>query len=135
MRTNFDAVDIVWKVLDGSQIKAAIDGKIYKYTRPTNSEKEDVVINALPISPGTPQRCVVNANIYTRNLKLNIGGVAVNSMPDNVRLNALTTIALNAIEDVSKDNHYFFVEQQAVISEEALSQHYTNIRIEFLFTN
>jgi hypothetical protein len=135
MRTNIDALNIVWSVLNGSPLKSAIDGKIYKSSRPLNSDKEDVVINALPISPGIPQRCIVNVNIYTRNLSLNIGGQPDNTMPDIVRMNTLAGLAIAALDEVSGDQYYFFVEQQATIKEPELFQHYINIRTEFFFTH
>lgn len=135
MRTNIEAIDIVWQTLNNSLLKSAIDGKIYKSSRPTNSKMEDVVINSLPITSGTPQLCIVNVNIYTRNLQLKINGTPDNSMPDNQRLNELTAIAFDVLNHVSGGDYFFYVEQQAIIKEEQLLQHYSNIRVEFLFTN
>lgn len=133
MKDVSQAIDIVWRDLTSAGIGNA--GKIFKITRALNSRSEDIVINALPISEGTLQRCYINVNVYVNNLKLNIDGQADNTLPNTVRLKELTSAVISALEEVSADDHYYFVQQQAIIRDEQIGQHYSNIRIEFYFTN
>lgn len=133
MKNVSQAIDIVWRDLTLARIGNT--GKVFKITRALNSRNEDIVINALPISEGTLQRCYINVNVYVNNLNLTIGGQQDNTLPNTVRLAQLTSAIISALEEVSADDHYYFVQQQTVIRDEQIGQHYSNIRLEFYFTN
>jgi len=133
MKTNIKAVDAVWKVLKDAGIPALINGKIYKFSRALNSRNEDIVINALPITEEIPQRCYVNVNVYVNNLSVKINGQTDNTIPDLLRLDELTNSIIGVLEEVTNDDYYFSIGQHAVLSDDSISQYYSNIRIEFYF--
>ena len=135
MKSNLDAIDVVFALLKGGQLSQAIDGKIYKLKRPTNSQAEDIVLNALPISPDIPQTCVVNVNVYVRNLNVKINGKPEQKMPDTARIRALSKMACDELFDVAADDYYFYIAQQTTIEVEEINMHYINIRISFHYTN
>lgn len=134
MTTTLDAVDIVWKRLNESPIKAAITGGIYK-KRPLNSSLEDVVINSLPISALQLQEGLVNVNIHVPNLVITNGTVQDPTQPNHARLKALATIAALSLNDVWIDDVHFTIQQQTVFEEPEINEHYVNFRLLFYAVN
>lgn len=131
MRTTFDAISIIYKVLK-QDVSTQISGDIYKLVRPLNSKKEDIVINALPASEGLLQELALNINCYVPDIEVNVNG-QVDKLPDTKRMNEVALLVIDAVEDVSNDDNHFFITNQAVIQDQA--GHYVNIRLMFLFTN
>ncbi|MDP2234967.1 MAG: hypothetical protein Q8J88_00915 [Bacteroidales bacterium] len=134
MKTNFDAIDAIWKRLTAQQIATAISGEIYKLQRPFNSDKEDIVINALPITETIPQECVVNVNCYVPNLIVKVKGQET-KMPDTVRIKQISDLVLSKLENVAEATFHYFVTNQAVLANESGNEYYSNIRLTFIFTN
>lgn len=133
MRTNYDAAGIIWKVLN-SDLSGHISGGVYKFNRPFDSEKEDVVLTALPITANDSlQECVINVNCYAPNLKVKIKGKVDDTIADSVRLAQITQLVFALLHDVSQEGCYFFVSGQAILTNETGNEHYSNIRITFLF--
>jgi hypothetical protein len=58
-----------------------------------NSDKEDVVINSLPINNSQMQSGVFNVNIHVPNLVLNINGNIDTTQPNHERIKQLTALA------------------------------------------
>lgn len=136
MRSTLKAVDILYQILKlTSSITSAISGKVYKDRRPDNSDKEDIVVNSLPINFEQVQQAVLNVNIHVPNLKLNINGVQDNSQPDRVRLDTITDLVMTAVKDHVGSDYWFFIQQQNVFPSENFMEHYSNIRIDFYSEN
>lgn len=131
MRTTLDAISIIFKVLK-QDVSSQISGDIYKLVRPLNSVKEDIIINALPVSEGLLQELALNINCYVPDIEVNVNG-QVEKFPDTKRMNEVALLVIEAVEDVSNDDNHFFVTNQAVIQDQA--GHYVNLRLMFLFTN
>jgi hypothetical protein len=134
MKSTLDLVDIVWTALDASALKAAITGDISKHRRTPNSTKEDIVINALPISGAQIQEAIVNVNLHVPDIKVNKNGMD-DFMPNHTRLKALCNIALNALQDNWGEDYNFDVQQQNLFRDEEANDHYINIRLEFYNVN
>lgn len=134
MKTTFDAVDIIWKKLNAAfVVKKLISGGVYKYRRPFNSELEDIVINSLPLNVGMPDECVVNVNCYVPNIKISVQGTSNNDIPDTLRLKTLADLIIVQLIDNADDQHYYYVEFQSLLSNEAGNEFYSNIRLNFKF--
>lgn len=134
MRNTFNIVDILTAVLMAdSGLTSDITGKVYRNgERPVNSDKEDVVVNSLPVTNDQLQRSVANVNIHVPNIERTINGIE-NSMPDLVRLESLTDRVILIVDEKYFADHWFFVQQQNFFQEEG--QAYTNIRVEFFSEN
>ncbi len=128
MKTQFDAINILFQIVNSSSLKSTINGTVNKLKRPAGSDKEDVVINAITLGDTNLQEGVFNVNIYVPNIQ-----VQKSSLPNTVRLQALSVLALTALEEVSGDNYSFFVSSQSIFEEVDINYHFFNFRIEFRF--
>lgn len=127
MRTTFDQETILFNILNGSAaLKSAISGGIYKRRRPTNSDKEDVVVISLPIGDGSIQFGTANVNIHVPDVK---------EFPDNTKLEALTNIVKPLLEETYGDDYVLYISLQQIFEETEINQHYVNLRVDFEFHN
>jgi hypothetical protein len=134
MRTAQDNVIIVWKKINDSALSTEISGGVYKGSRPVNSVSEDIVVNTLGLPNQQVQQSIINVNIHVPNKDARIDGV-INSVCDDERLNELTRMALELLnEDYSGDDWHFEVQQHTQPVEQEGS-YYVNIRIEFYSLN
>lgn len=133
MKTNFEAIDVIWKRLKDSN--PTISGGIYKISRPFNSKVEDIIINALPISDTIPQECVVNVNCYVPNIEVSIKGQVNQSVADTKRMKTLADLLVGILNDIKGDGYFYFVSGQGNFQNEAGNEYYINLRITFLFKN
>lgn len=112
-----------------SLIKASSFGKpVYKLTKPSKtSVTEYVALNALPIGPGTLQKCYVNVNYHVKDLS--------SGMPDFAKLEAGTATLMTFLESVTESGILIDFEQQEYFREDALGEHYSNIRLSVKIIN
>lgn len=135
-RTGLDVVDIIRNYLALSGLMTDTlkpNGGLYKFQRPQNSVKEDVVVNLLVQARGQVQQGVINVNIHVPNLSLPTNPVD-NTQPNVPRLKYLTGLANAALEEVYGDDYNFEVQQDNLFADEN-NQHYSNIRITFTSIN
>lgn len=135
MITTLDLVDIIWQRLNGSPLKTAISGGLYKHRRPAGSQTEDVVINSLPINNVQLQTGIANVNIHVPNLTIEASGVQDSKQPNSIRLQELAAIAIEALSDVWAGDYNYDVQQQTLLEDEEAGDYYINIRIEFYNIN
>ncbi|WP_300701317.1 hypothetical protein [Bacteroides sp.] len=64
MKSDIEIKDDIYKVIKGSALEKAVTGKLKKTKRPSNSDKEDIVISILDNGSGQIQEAFVNVNIY-----------------------------------------------------------------------
>src|SRR5689334_5227981 len=125
MRSTLNAVDLLYGILkSSSSVTNAISGKVYKDNRPMNSQKEDVVINSLPINMEQIQQALINVNVHVPNLRLNINGVTDNTQPDLARLDTLTTLVMTAVKDRVGTDYWFFIQQQTLFPSDPIGEYY-----------
>lgn len=134
MMTTLDIIDLLWTKLDGSALKSAITGKMYKLLRLANSKKEDVVINCLPINNEQLSKTIANINIHVPDLTIEVDGIA-QQVPDIVRLKSLAALAISILKDTWTSTLNYDVQQQVVIQDREAGDHYINIRLEFNIIN
>lgn len=132
MKTTRTAIDAVINVLIGTSLHLAINGALAR-RRPINSDKEDIIVNSLPITFTQIQRGIINVNIHVPNKSVTANGVADTEYPDYVRLKDLTEMAIPILNNYVGDGYYFQVQQEQVIEEEKSS--FSNIRLSFQSKN
>lgn len=127
---SFDTDDILFSVLNASdELKAAIKGGIYvQGERPNNSEKEDIVVNNIVLSHSFPQGGTSNVNIHVSDFKVKINKQEQRKA-DRERLRFLTDIVVKTLKAANIEGLTFWIENETVIKEPTISQHYTNLRI------
>ena len=119
MMTVFDIVDHVWGQINTSSLKSAITGKVYKHERPAGSDKEDIVINCLPINNEALQETVVNVNVYVPRETVMVNNIT-SQLPDHKRFKELAAMIDEAFNDVFILNADlgFDVQQHVLIQEQ-----------------
>lgn len=130
MISPLDAIDSIYTLLKTSQLKNAITGGLYKVQRPDDSKKEDIVINALPVTPGDINLCTVNVNVYVNDLQVSIGGKP-QQQPDIQRLKQLADLGKMSLLEYSSQVFKFEIANIGLIREESVNQHFLNFRLEY----
>lgn len=134
MITTLGIIDIIYKRLKITDLlkplNGGINGGMYKMIRPINSKYEDVVINCLPVSNDMIQKATVNVNIYVPDIKAKFQGDE-QSLPDMLRLEQLTQMAISLLSDVHFPSYFYEIESQKIFQEVEINQHFSNLRIQF----
>ena len=125
MRTQFDAINLIYSAINVSPLKTAINGAIYKFKRPT-SAKEDIVINSLVLGNTNFQEGVFNVNIYVPNITVNGA-----SLPNTARLGQLETLGNSLFEHITSQDYSIYKESTSLFEEVAINQNYINFRLIF----
>ena len=123
MRTQFDAINLIYSAINASPLKTAINGAIYKFKRPT-SAKEDIVINSLVLGNTNFQEGVFNVNIYIPNITVNGA-----SLPNTARLGQLETLGNSLFEHITSQDYSIYKESTSLFEEVSINQNYINFRI------
>lgn len=125
MKTQFDAINLIYSAINTSPLKTAINGAIYKFKRPT-SAKEDIVINSLVLGNSNFQEGVFNVNIYVPNITVNGA-----SLPNTARLGQLEALGNSLFEHIASQDYSIYKESTSLFEEVSVNQHYINFRINF----
>lgn len=103
---------------------------IFKMRSPNNQKGTFVVVNSVALVGRKDQNAVVNVNVYTDNLKLNIGGQNDQSQPNITELKRAVNLILPLVEDnIWKKNVLVNIQQSNPIYEE--TQTFINLRINY----
>jgi len=130
MISPLDAIDSIYTLLKASQLKNAVTGDLYKVQRPDDSKKEDIVINALPVTPGDINLCTVNVNVYVNDMQVSINGKP-QQQPDFQRLKQLADLGKMSLLEYSSQVFKFDIANIGLIREESINQHFLNFRLEY----
>lgn len=129
MLFSYDTDDILFTVLTASEgLRNAISGGIYNTDRPEGSAKEDITINTISINGEMPQTGESNVNIHVPDLNLKINNQE-QYKANRERLREITRLVVSVLEDASVEGLLFWVSSSTTIAEDAIKQHYTNLRI------
>lgn len=135
MKTTLDVTDLLYTTLNtATSLTSEISGTVYKLDRPEQSQKEDIVINALPISTTQPQLCTANVNLYVPDIHASISGVS-QYMPNTSRIKAILKILIPLLEVKADGDYLFHVANQTEIRERDFKRTLVNIRVEFMIIN
>ena len=127
MWTSFEVKDTLFGLL--KSLDTTITGSVYLDFRPTDSEAEDIVINALPAPRTSWQRCTANVNIYVQDVRVRLGG-SVQLAPNRVRLEGIAKDVIAAIDGRSGDDWVCHVVSDQVFANPDGS-HMCSIRVTF----
>lgn len=134
MISTLDIIQIVYDKLVASDLVIGttndISGQVYKITRPMDSVLEDIVVNCLPVTGDLIQLATVNVNIYVPDLHATVAGVR-QYLPNLARMDTLAAMAITALDNINTPGYYFYIASQVVYQEQAIHQHFINLRIEF----
>jgi hypothetical protein len=123
---NFKTTDYIVGLVFG--LLGSITKPKYLLTKPsTSTATEYVVINSLPINAEVMQKCYVNVNYHVKDI--------TEGVPDIVKIAAGSALVLTAINTVSTTGYLIDFESQEIIREDALGEHYTNLRFSIKFIN
>jgi hypothetical protein len=119
---------LLYQLTAGSILKQAISGDVYKFQRPVNSDKEDVVVNPITIDNEMVQSGVANVNIHVPSIT-----TADGVMPNTARLEELEAIGVNLFEYGTGDIYTFYFLSSNTIKEPAKDEWFVNIKVQFKF--
>lgn len=130
MKQLFDTDSILYGILSKSPVKNAISGSIYVGDdRPDDSEDEDIVVNSIDLTQDyLPQIGTSNVNIYVKDTPKKIKGKQ-QMKANRTRLKALSEKTMNALRGAIVPGLKFTIENQAILAESSIKQHFVNIRI------
>jgi len=104
MKTTFDALDIIYPIVNVAAVRTTISGgKVYRNSRPENSVTKDIVIVSLPITGGHKddtdiQQCTVMVNAFVKDLEA--------GRPDDKNLDTITAAVMTVIEAYNSTTSY-----------------------------
>lgn len=130
MLTAEDINTLMFQAINGSPLKASINGKVYKSWRPANSTREDVVVNVVVSDAELIQSAVCNVNIHLPSINAGDG-----PMPNSARFTALGNTAKPILENGHAKYFTYYTEQTALIKEQNREEWFLNFRIRFHFHN
>lgn len=130
MKSDIEIKDDVYKVIKGSELEKAVNGKLSKTKRPAGSDKEDIVISILENGKGQIQEAFVNVNIYVPDT-LRDGQAEENSQ----RLRQLCKLASELLEVQRGKDYRFTLDKQRVMEVNGKAEHLINNRLLFKQVN
>lgn len=133
MKTVLDMVFDAFSILDVSDVTTSITGELSILERPKNSLKEDIVINALPITGEQFQKGVFNVNVHVPNL-LNVvtNGKPDETQPNLTRLRTISNLVVEKLRDVVGEDYHFNAQNGGYpIRENDDLSWYINIRVDY----
>ena len=108
---------------------SSITIKKYRNNKSTLAQPaEYIVINTLGINADTMQKCRVNVNYHVKDLNC---GTGVGYVSDDTKLEAGTNAVKALLQKVSTTTYLIDFEGQETIYDEALNEHYSNIKFSF----
>lgn len=134
MKTQSDQIKALFELVSASpELAAALTGGIFELTRPENSLREDVVVNSLPVLPGSIQYGTANVNLYVPDIKVSqTSKYSAYYAADSTRLEELKDLVLPLIENgIYADKAKYYVALSSLIREPETRSHYYNFRVNF----
>ena len=136
MQTDNDIKDNVYRLLQSSQLKAAVSGEIRKIARSPKSRDEDVIISVLANdSPRQVQEAFVNVNIYVGDKKLTANKEEY-YVEDTIRTKEIARIVADMFAtSITGDNYRLSLDRQRVLASDATHEHVINNRLRYQCVN
>jgi hypothetical protein len=127
-KTVFDAKLWILDLLLLGGIKTTINGGVYIDRRPTNSAKEDIVINNLTMTNDFFQDGVFNVNCYVPYLSVTINGIS-QFMPNTQRMNVITKAVYLILEEQYSGDFNLAIVNHNTFEEDTEKSNFINFRI------
>lgn len=129
--SSIDTDDILYRIIsEGVRAgKIEISGIVcVQDERPDDSETEDIVINTITVTHEKPQSGTSNVNIYVSDRKVKIRG-REQRKAYRERLREIGDAVVAYLEAQNIADLEFWIENDTVIKEQQVKQHYRNLRI------
>ncbi len=91
MRSNYEVADVVWNLLNVDSVTTNITGSIYRFSKPINDNKQNIVINVLDNPADYIQDITVNVLLYCQELST--------GTPDIVTLKNMREVVVSALKE------------------------------------
>ena len=132
MKTQNEILTDIYKIIKNSPINA-LNGGIYKKTRPTNSSLQDCVISLIS---GVNGKFLQDAGLYVKIFYLDIKDSDNTYSEDSLTGQAMETLLFNLSETLLKTNGYSFdIQSRETYTEKVIddnvNQHYAILKINF----
>lgn len=127
MKTDIDLKKDLYDHLRATALVGSVSGKLLMTTRPTTSDKEDIVISVLASSVETDiQLATLNVNIYVSDYRTEEG----DDIEASLRLRKLARLAYEALEvGQGASGCRFEIVSQRILKVEGRNEHCINNRI------
>jgi uncharacterized protein (UPF0333 family) len=134
--TDNDIKDLVYMLLQNSQLKAEVTGQIIKVSRNPASTNEDVVISVLANdNPRQIQSAYVNVNIYVKDVDFQQSGEKY-KVENTARTKELSRIFADMFENaIIGESYRLTLDRQRVIAVEGANEHCVNNRLLYQCVN
>lgn len=86
-----------YRLLNVASVTSAISGKVWRYNRPLNSTKVDVVISTPEYIGGAFNRVSVEVNVHSPNTTISVDGINDSTHPSVAKLQEVTDIITNIL--------------------------------------
>ena len=129
--SSIDTDDILFELISRAVDEGVItiSGGVYPQgERPEDSKAEDIVINTITVTHDKPQTGTSNVNIYAADRKRRINGKE-QYKADRERLRTIGDALTDFLDAQNEADLEFWIEQDVVIKEIEVKQHYRNLRI------
>lgn len=124
MKTDIDIKDDIYSFIKGSKLEKKVSGQLRKTLRPSNSDKEDIVISILANNNGQMQEAYVNVNIYVPDV------LRDNQAEENSsRLRTLCKESYELLEVGRGKDFRFVLESQRVLEVNGKDEHVINNKL------
>lgn len=133
MKSDIEIKDILYRVIKGSVLEESVainGGVLYKNQRPTNSDKEDIVISVLDSLGGQIQDAVINVNIYVQDVARGL-----DMIENEPRIRELSRTAIDLLENYNGGDYLFAIEKQSCLKVDSANEHCINNRIKLTINN
>jgi len=125
MKTAIKITEFIYKILNVTDLTSIISGKICRLDKPKSSEKQDIVINSLPLPRGyhKMQNTVININCYAKN---------INGIPNINKLTQIQDKVIDILKNYEQhDNNFYYevVETQVLEEIQQNSMSFVNIKL------
>lgn len=105
MKDCFDVARDIRSLINVPEVLTAIDGDIWQFVRPINSDRADIVIGVMGIDNDYIQNANVNVLIHVPNIQVTKGPL-IDWQPDQGRFNALCDIIAPLLDNQYKETFH-----------------------------
>jgi len=118
---------IIYKIIKGSALEAEIVSKggcLYRNSRPTNSNKEDIIISVLATRNSQFQMAIVNVNVYVPDIRRDNDYIE-----DEARTSLLQKKAIDLFKGIVHNDYKVELETQEIFKVRDINEHCINNRL------
>lgn len=127
MTSSNEIKTIIYKIIKGSPLENEIiskGGSLYRNLRPTNSNKEDIVISVLANRNAQFQMAYVNVNIYVPDIRRDNDYIE-----DETRTKILQKKAIDLFKEIVHNDYKIEIESQEVFKLQDANEHLINNKL------